>query len=50
LGNNSEPTILSLSKYADCLVVMINQTGAIGSIVHLLKRSYRGKWSSQLEK
>jgi hypothetical protein len=25
--------VLSLSKYADCLLVFINQTGALGSIV-----------------
>lgn len=33
LPNNSSTIILSISKYADSLLLFINQTGAIGSIV-----------------
>ncbi len=29
------PVYLSLTKYTDCLVILLNQTGAIGSIVIL---------------
>lgn len=33
LPNNSGTIVLSISKYADSLLLFINQTGAIGSIV-----------------
>jgi hypothetical protein len=32
-NNSSSSIVLSISKYADSLLLFINQTGAIGSIV-----------------
>lgn len=37
LGN----TVFTLSKYADCLIIIANQTGALGSIVYVSLDSWR---------
>jgi hypothetical protein len=34
LANSPATIVLSISKYADSLLLFINQTGAIGSIVN----------------
>jgi hypothetical protein len=41
---------LSLSKYADCLLVFVNQTGAPGSIVAHLRCSSKAEWPNPKER
>jgi len=39
-------TTFSLSKYADCLIIIANQTGSLGSIVLARLCSWRDKLSN----
>lgn len=41
MGAQFGNVVISLSKYADCLFVFVNQTGTIGSIVSVISRRSR---------